>query len=110
MHFYFVCKLDLKGHGQCHEIFDLGFFHDVDTGGKFIASIVDTGVSLPRVTLLDTGGKFATGIKTPAVAVEKFATGVIDTGGAPSLANISENHWKNSKLPNFIFRGLGEDS
>jgi hypothetical protein len=42
--------------------------------------------------------------------VEKFATGVIDTGGAPSLANISENHWKNSKLPNFIFRGLGEDS
>jgi hypothetical protein len=79
MHFYFVCKLDLKG--QCHEIFDLGFFHDVDTGGKFtasfvdtdsnlpavtlipVSSVVDTGVNLPRVTLLDTGGKFATGIK-----------------------------------------------
>jgi hypothetical protein len=49
--------------GQCHEIFDLSYFHDVDTGGKFIASIVDTGVNLPQVTLLDTGGKFATGIK-----------------------------------------------
>jgi hypothetical protein len=61
MHFYFVCKLDLKG--QCHEIFDLGFFHDVDTGGKFNASIVDTGGNLPQVTLLDTGSKFATGIK-----------------------------------------------
>jgi hypothetical protein len=68
---------------------------DVDTGGKFIASIVDTGVNLPQVS------------KTPAVAVEKFATGVIDTGGAPSLANISENFRKNSKLPAFYFQWLG---
>ncbi len=27
----------------------------------------------------------------------KFATGVVDTGGAPALANISTNFWKYSK-------------
>ncbi len=45
----------------------------------FIASIVDTGVNLPQVST------------APAVAVAKFAAGVIDTVGAPSLANISGN-------------------
>jgi hypothetical protein len=35
---------------------------------------------------------------TTAVIVEKFAAGVVDTGGAPSLANISANFRKNSKL------------
>jgi hypothetical protein len=43
-----------------------------DTGGKFAAGVVDTG------------GNFAT-------------TGVVETGGAPLLANISANFRKNSK-------------
>jgi hypothetical protein len=47
----------------------------IDTGGKFAAGVVDIGV-------VDTGGKF---------------TGVVDTGGAPWLANISANFRKNSK-------------
>jgi hypothetical protein len=80
MHFYFVCKLDLKG--QCNEIFDLGFFHDVDTGGKFIAIIVDTGINLQQV-MLTPAANLPTVSKAPAVAVEKFAAAVIDTGGAP---------------------------
>jgi hypothetical protein len=83
-----------------------------DTGGKFAAGVVDTG------------GKFAAGVKppvslTPAAnlppvsltpvanlppvtttqgkMVAKFATDVVDTGGAPWLANISANFRKNSK-------------
>ncbi len=53
----------------------------IDTGGKFATSIVDTGGYLLPVST------------TPAVPVKKFAagdidtgaTGVVDTGGAPSL-------------------------
>ncbi len=44
----------------------------IDNGGKFSASVVDTG------------GNFAAGTSG------KFATGVVYTGGAPWLANISE--------------------
>jgi hypothetical protein len=47
-----------------------------DTGGKFAAGVVDTG------------GNFAAGV---------VDTGVVDTGGAPLLANISANFRKNSK-------------
>jgi hypothetical protein len=36
-------------------------------------------------------------LTTPAVLVAKFAAGVVDTGGAHSLANISTNFRKNSK-------------
>jgi hypothetical protein len=43
---------------------------------------------------------------TPAVPVAKFATGVFDTGGAPSLREFLK---KNPNDPNFIFGGLGED-
>jgi hypothetical protein len=39
--------------------------------------------------------------------VEKFATGVVDTGGAPWLANISANFWKNSKRSNWNTLGMG---
>ncbi len=39
----------------------------------------------------------------------KFGAGVVDTGGAPSLANISANFRKNMKSPYVIFGGLGED-
>jgi hypothetical protein len=34
---------------------------------------------------------------TQGKMVAKFATGVVDTGGAPRLANISANFRKNSK-------------
>ncbi len=63
MNFLFRMQIGFTVQGHCNEIFDLCFFHDVDTGGKFIAIIVDTGVNSPQVTLLDTGGKFATGIQ-----------------------------------------------
>ncbi len=41
--------------------------------------------------------------------VAKFADGLIDTDGAPSLANISENFGKIRNYPNVIFGGLRED-
>jgi len=48
------------------------------------------------LTLNDTGGK--------------FATDVIDIGGAPWLTNISASFLeKNRNDPNAIFRGLGKD-
>ncbi len=57
---------------------------------------------------------------TPAVPVEKFMAGVIDTGGkftsvinaggAPWLANISANFQNSWNDPYVIFRGLGEDA
>ncbi len=37
----------------------------------------------------------------------KFACGVIDTGGAPWLATISANFWKNSKWSYCYYQGLG---
>jgi hypothetical protein len=43
----------------------------VDTGDKFVVSIIDTSGNLPPVST------------TPALRVEKFASGVVDTGGAP---------------------------
>jgi hypothetical protein len=49
---------------------------------------VSTTPAVP-VAKFAAGCKFATGV---------FGTGVVDTGGAPSLANISMN-----------FRGFGED-
>jgi hypothetical protein len=66
----------------------------------------------------DTGGNLLPVSTTPAVPVEKFAIGVVDssgkfatsvvyTGGAPSLANISTNFWKNLKWPQCYYRGLG---
>jgi hypothetical protein len=48
--------------------------------------------------------KFATGV---ADTGGKFATGVVDTGGAPWLANISANFRKNSKRSKWNTLGLG---
>ncbi len=42
----------------------------------------------------DTDGKFAAGVVDTG---SNFAAGVIDPGGAPLLANISENFRKNLK-------------
>ncbi len=55
-----------------------------DTGGKFAASVVDTG----GIGVVDTGGKFAAGIVVSgglfATGVNNTrGTGVVDTGGAP---------------------------
>jgi hypothetical protein len=41
----------------------------IDIGGKFAASVVDTGGQLPLVLLILHGGKFAAG------------AGIVDTGG-----------------------------
>ncbi len=43
-----------------------------------------------------------------AVSVAKFTAGVVDTGSAPWLKNISTNFRKNSKIPFCYFQGLGE--
>ncbi len=45
----------------------------VDTCGKFIAGVVDTGGNLPLVST------------TPEVPVAKFTAGVVDTGGIVPL-------------------------
>jgi hypothetical protein len=56
----------------------------------FATSVIATGV-------VDTGGKFATGINNTSETGVNNDTGVVDTGGAPLLANISANFRKNSK-------------
>ncbi len=48
--------------------------------------------------------KFATGV---ADTGGKFATGVVDTSGAPCLANISANFRKNSKRSEWNTLELG---
>ncbi len=59
--------------------------------------------------IVDTVRKFAAGINLTLVKlVAKFASGVVDTGGAPGLANISANFQKNLKWPNGILWGWGE--
>jgi hypothetical protein len=65
----------------------------VDTGGKF-AAVVDTGENF-ATGVFDTGGKFATSINNTSETRDN--AGVLDTSGAPSLANISANFRKNSK-------------
>ncbi len=42
---------------------------------------------------------------TPAVRVAKFAAGVVDTGGAPGLANISANFRKKIEVTPKLFSG-----
>jgi hypothetical protein len=72
----------------------------VDTGGKFAAGIVDSGGNLPPVSttlaklvekfaagVVDTAGNFAAGVVGSG---GKFATGVVDTGGAPWLHEFSK--------------------
>jgi hypothetical protein len=72
---------------QCHEIFDFRFFYE---------SVSLTPVeNLPPVST------------TPAVPMAKFATVVVDTGGAPLLANIPRIFEKIQYDPNVIFGGLG---
>jgi hypothetical protein len=40
-------------------------------------------LTLFATCVVDSGGKIATGINYARKMVEKFATGVVDTGGAP---------------------------
>jgi len=52
---------------------------------------------------------FATSVTdTSGTGGEIFAADVVDTGGAPWLANISSNFHKNVKWPKCYFQGLGE--
>jgi hypothetical protein len=69
----------------------------VDTGGKWKKS------SVINVLIILFGYPVST---TLAKLVAKSAASVIDTGGAPYLANISENFRKNSKQ-NGILWGWG---
>ncbi len=107
--------------GQCHEIFDFSFFfswisfpqapeytiraisnffQQLDIGPIFATGVNDAGV-------VDTGGKFATGINNTSETGSKFANSVIDTGSAPLLENISANFWKNLKRSKWDTLGLG---
>jgi hypothetical protein len=72
----------------------------------FVAGVVDTGGNLPPIstTLAKMVEKFATGV---ADTGGKFATGVVDTSGAPCLANISANFRKNSKRSEWNTLELG---
>ncbi len=63
-------------------------------------------------SIVDTGGKFATGINNTSKNSGKFAAGVIDTGGVDTnagacLANISANFRKNLKRSLCNTLGLG---
>jgi hypothetical protein len=49
--------------------------------------VIDTGAKLPPVSTIST-----------AKLVAKFATSVVDTGGAPCLSNISANIRKRSYM------------
>ncbi len=67
----------------------------VDIGGKFDAGITDTC------------GKFAPVSTTLEKLVANFAAGVIDTGGAPWLANISANFRKKFETVLMGYSGAG---
>ncbi len=60
----------------------------VDTGGKFATGINNTAVPVAKFDagVIDTGG-----------TTSKFAAGVVDIGGAPWLADIFENFQDDSK-------------
>ena len=71
----------------------------------FAAGVVDTGGKLPPVSLTPAANLLPVSLTpvanlppvstTQGKMVAKFATGVVDTGGAPWLANISANFRKN---------------
>jgi hypothetical protein len=90
----------------------------IDTGGKFAAGVVDTSGKLPPV-LLTLAANLPPVSLTPVAnlppvsttqgkMVAKFATGVVETSGAPWLANISANFEKIQNGLNVILWGWGE--
>jgi hypothetical protein len=69
----------------------------VDTGGKFVASVVDTGGNLPPASLtpvanlplgiLDTGGKFAASVTTMTCEyLREFSKKILNDPGVISGA------------------------
>jgi hypothetical protein len=90
----------------------------IDTGGKFAAGVVDAGGKLPPESLtpaanlppvlLTTVANLPPVSTTQGKMVVKFATGVVDTSGAPWLANISANFRKIQNGPNVILWGWGK--
>ncbi len=87
------------------------------TFGKFVSGVVDTVGNLPLASLtlvanlllvsLTPVANLPPASSTPAELVAKFATGVVDTGGAPWLANIFANFWKKFEMNKCYFQGLG---
>ncbi len=89
-----------------------------DTGGKFVAGVVDTGGNLPPVSTTqgEVVGKFAAGVVDTG---GKFAAGVVDTGGNLPPVSLTpvvhldlrispRNFEKIRNDPKVIIRGLGE--
>jgi hypothetical protein len=78
--------------------------------GKFAPSVVDTCGNLPLASLTSVENLPVVKLKWLAKMLTKmlakFAASVVDTGGAPSIVNISENLRKNCL--NRIFWGWGE--
>ncbi len=56
-------------------------------------------------SVVDTGGKFATGVNNTSGTGGKIATGVVDISGAPWLANIFANFWKKFEMTLMLFSG-----
>jgi hypothetical protein len=56
---------------------------------------------------VDTGGKFATDMNDTSGTSEKFTAGVVDTGGAPCLVNISSKFFKKFEMILMLFSGAG---
>ncbi len=105
--------------GQCHKIFDYWFFSwisfpqapeytivhlwEVELTYRYIFAFKFTLRSQqPDIVPLFATGVIGSGGKLPPVStlaklVAKFAPGVVETGGAPWLANISANFRKNVK-------------
>ncbi len=75
--------------GKCHEIFDFRFFYE---------SVYPKPLSIPL-------GPFC----RCHWHRQKFATSVVDIGGASWLVNIFANFPIKSKWPKCYFQGLGED-
>ncbi len=98
---HFCIWLILKG--QCHEIFDFWFFHE---------SVSPQPLSIPlesfRIFLKIRGYIRSSRCITSVVDIGgKFATCVVDTSGAPWLANISANLRKKFETVLMGYSGAG---
>ncbi len=96
---------DLKR--QCDEIFYFRFFFVNQFPPSLSIPLRSFQISLTicgdsrrsrwTAVVVDTGGKFTTGINNTYSTGGKFTAGVVDTGGTPGLANISANFRKHLK-------------
>jgi hypothetical protein len=85
--------------GQCHKIFASAFFmNHLPPSPRNNIRVISNFIKNLRRYLQVPPLSRATGVNDTC---SKFAASVIDTGGAPSLANISTNFRKKSKWPKF---------